>query len=219
MKLLVLVSSLFLSFSVSAQMQSGMSKKAKNQWIAQEAYNGTGGACDIQAEPHSYACTHWNFVGNHVFPLFQMDWYGALQGEWFSVTYVNPLTQNVGEEFYMSKNPQRPTQPMGVVNTRNGDMLGSMWINGDSMVWNNWLGYTLATDPSTFRVLDAYTVEMQAFEGQYVHLFRCRDFNRNDKHHFLCSWDLWMPENQQWHHKGYMGFLTRQDWDAFATMH
>ncbi len=201
----------FLGIKASAQQHLQQS-----QWVFQEAWNATGGACDVRANPHSYACTKWNFDGNHVFPLMPIQWETVMQGEWFSVTYVNPLTENNGPEFYMAKLPIRPSIPLGVINAQNNSRMGSMWISGPVMDWENWLGRRLVTIPQSFRYLDAFTVEMQAREGQYVHLFRCRDFNRNGNHHLLCSWDMWFPETQTWQHKGYMGFLTRQVWDNFT---
>jgi hypothetical protein len=188
----------------------------QDEWIFFEAYNATGGACDIKANPHSYACTHWNFAGNNAFPLMPLDWMGALQGEWFTVTYVNPQG-NVGPELYMAVNPQRPTQPSGVVNKGNNTLVGSMWIEGKTMFFDNWMGHSFATDMQSFTFLDEYTVEMQAYEGQYLHLFRCRDFNRNNNHHLLCSWDVWVPQQQTWTHKGYLGFLTAAVWNQFAN--
>lgn len=184
--------------------------------IFNQALSETGGACNL-SEPHSYACNQWNFVGNTVFPLMPLDGFNGSQGEWFAVTYVNSLTENIGEEFYMAKNPARPSQPLGVVNTQTGVKVGSMWIVGNSLVWENWLGYQFSTDPHSLVQLDAYTVEVSAYEGEYVHKFTCRDFNRNNNHHLLCKWTLWMPEYNQWHNKGFLGFLTRQAWDAFAT--
>lgn len=191
--------------------------KQDQQWIAEEAYKATGGACNMAQNPHSYACNHWNYAGNQIFPLFQLDWDFTLQGEWFSVTYVNPQTENSGPEFFMATNPHNPNQPFGMYNRNSNTPVGSMWIQGNSIVWNNWLGQTLATAPETFRWLDAYTVEMQAYEGPYVHLFRCRDFNRNNNHHLLCSWDLWIPQQKAWQHKGYLGFLTIQVWNNFMS--
>lgn len=212
MKAFILICAALLGIRASAHQHMN----AQAEWVFHEAYNATHGACDTRSNPHSFACTRWNFDGNHVFPLFTLDWMGSMQGEWFTVTYVNPQTENEGAEFYMAKLPLRPSIPLGVINAQTGDRVGSMWIQGRTMVWNNWLGRTLQTDPNTFRMLDAHTVEMQAFEGQYVHMFRCRDFNRNNNHHLLCDWYLWIPQNQQWVHKGYMGFLTRQVWDNFA---
>lgn len=193
--------------------------KNDQQWIAQEAFNATNGACNFGQNVHSYACTHWNYAGNQVFPLFQLDWDYTLQGEWFSVTYVNPETENNGPEFFMAKNPHNTNQPLGMYNRNSNTPVGSMWIQGNTMVWNNWLGITLQTSPQSFRWLDAYTVEMQAIEGPYVHLFRCRDFNRNNNHHLLCSWDMFFSQQNVWKHKGYIGFLTRQVWDKFANGH
>ena len=45
-----------------------------------------GNLCDESNAPHSYACHHWNYLGNSRFPLFRMDWW-SLQGEWFATTY------------------------------------------------------------------------------------------------------------------------------------
>lgn len=187
-----------------------------NEWVFQEAYKATNGSCNTKENPHSYSCTKWNYDGNPVFPLNKMDWYGIMQGEWFAVTYVNSQG-NTGPEFYMGQNPSHPQQPMGIFNQKNNTQMGSMWINGDRMEFANWMGGAFVTDAKTFRMLDEYTVEMQVVEGQYVHLFRCRDFNRNGNHHYICQWHVWFSQQQKWAEKGYMGFLTRSVWDNFIS--
>jgi hypothetical protein len=199
--------------------------------IHQRAWDETGGACDTFKNPHSYGCTQWNFDGNGVFPWFKMNWWDVMQGQWFSVTYVrngggkiqcaNGKTvrgENNDCEFSMAKNPDRPTQPFGIVNTKNGSLLGSMWINGAQVSWDNWMGKQVWTDPDSFRQIDDYTVQFSMYETKYSKqygLFVCRDFNRNSNHHLLCKWYMQFPNQKGWVEKGFMGFLTQEVWDGF----
>lgn len=174
-----------------------------------------GNLCDVDYAPHSYACHHWNYLGNSTFPLFTMDWW-SLQGEWFATTYANPTSENIGPEFQMLKNPNRPTQPMGVINNYSRQHVGSVWVTSNSMVWTNWLGQVLETDANSFRQLDAHTVEMYAYGYQQSHYFQCRDFNRNGGHHILCRWDVLDTQSQRWVAQGYFGFMPKSLWDSFS---
>lgn len=173
------------------------------------SYQETYQTCDPRRDPHSYACAKATFAGD-IFPLFDLRW-RRLQGEWITVTYANP-SGNFGDEFFMATNPASPTQPMGVYNVNTNSPVGSMWIDGDRMVFNNWQGQTIQT--VSFSKVTDKTAVLTMQEGNYVHQFTCRDFNRNDKHHLFCAWDVEVP-GYGWIHHGYMGFLSRADWDGF----
>jgi hypothetical protein len=149
--------------------------------------------------------------GGGVFDLFSIDWWGTLQGEWFTVTYVNQRG-NDGRSFYMAKNPNSPTQPLGVFNVSSNTPVGSMWIDGDRMVFQNWQGIQLMNE--SIEVIDQHTVRLIFVEGHYLHSLNCRDFNRNNNHHLLCAWDV-KSRNNQWVHQGYIGFLFKHVWDDF----
>lgn len=169
------------------------------------------GSCVIRRNPHAYPCTVWTYQGEF-FPLFPMDW-GALQGTWFSVTYVNPTNGNEGPEFFMEKNPARPMQPMGVRNTRSGQQMGRMSIQNDRMFIENWLGFELVL--SIVQVIDGETIRLESEGGFPRHAFTCRDFNRNNNHHLLCDWEEQRNRNSSWRHKGFFGFLTMKTWNNF----
>ncbi|MBY0385490.1 hypothetical protein K2X05_10070 [bacterium] len=171
------------------------------------------GSCVIKGNPHSYPCTVWTYQGEF-FPLFPMDW-DSLQGTWFSVTYVNPTSGNEGPQFLMKKNPARPMQPMGVENTRSGQAMGHMSIQGDLMRIENWLGIELVLQVDG--MVDSNTIRLvtpEAF-GFPRHTFTCRDFNRNNNHHLLCDWEEQRRPDESWQHKGFFGFLTMSAWNNF----
>ena len=171
------------------------------------------GSCVIKRNPHSYPCTVWTYEGEF-FPLFAMDW-GALEGAWFSVTYVNPTSGNDGPEFLMRKNRASLVQPMGVENTRSGQLMGRMSIRGDRMFIENWLGvrdFTLFVD----QVIDNETIRLVSSDSSFTRqAFTCRDFNRNNNHHLLCNWEEQTRPDSTWEHKGFFGFLTMSVWDNF----
>jgi hypothetical protein len=181
----------------------------------------TNGACDIKINPHSFACNEWNYKNNPVFPLFAMDWDG-LQGDWFSVTYAEKGRENNGGQFYMAKNIERPTQPMGVKNQSDDSLLGRVWISGTKVTFENWHGHKVSSDPQSFKVLDDYTVQFDLWTGakgkQTLHSFDCRDFNRNNEHHLLCDW--WVrtgTTDDSWVFKGYFGFIRLEVWQGFLN--
>ncbi len=93
--------------------------------------------------------------------------------------------------------------------------MGQMWVDGATVSWENWLGQTVWTDPNSFMEVDDYTVQFTMYEGNYSHLFICRDFNRNSNHHLLCKWMMQFPGQDGWVEKGYMGFLTMDVWNGF----
>jgi hypothetical protein len=193
------------------------SVSAEDEGLYQSILNATGGACDVKSNPHSFACTEWTFANNPVFPLFQMDW-RQLQGEWFTVTYVNKVSENRGREFYMERNPSRPTQPMGVKNTQDNSLVGRMSIRGTTVTFENWRGRRVSSDPASFRVKDAYTVQFDLWTGENrktLHSFDCRDFNRNGEHHLLCDW--WVQGADKWLFKGYFGFIGLNVWESFLS--
>jgi len=183
-------------------------------------YKMTNGECDVGQNPHSWGCTHWTFNNNPVFPLMPMDWWGALQGEWIALTFVNSWQGNRGDEFAMATCPSNNRQAAGIVNLQEGSLMGSMWIENDWMRFANWRGQEIVTSRDSFRELaDGYSVVTEMYTGNYSHRFLCRDFNRNNKHHLLCAWEVQFPDqygNMEWKNLGYMGWLTRADWEDFA---
>ena len=72
--------------------------------------------CSLDQNPHSWACLAWTFAGTQAFPLYQIDWKGQMEGEWETITYANPWSDNVGQEFQMLKNASNPRIPEGVIN-------------------------------------------------------------------------------------------------------
>jgi hypothetical protein len=187
---------------------------SQDDLIALHAYDTSRGNCDFRVNPHSYECTRMAFEGATKFPLYEMDWWGILQGEWFTVTYVNSSTENVGSHFAMAKNRRDGLQAMGVYNQQTKSGVGPMWIEGGDMVFSNWQGYTIRATGA--QIVDRYTVRLVMEEGSSVHYFTCRDFNRNNNHHLLCRWDVWEPQSGTVHH-GYFGFLTAQVWNGFIN--
>lgn len=167
------------------------------------------GACVIAVNPHSYGCNDWTFRGNNIFPLFNMDWFGRLQGSWAMVTYADPQgDENSGPEFIMLKTKNRNTVPAGVFDVKSGRVVGVMRVLDSTMNFENWQGTRLSSHPGSFSVLDNLTVQMQAVDSQRnIQLFTCRDFNRQNTHHLLCRWDSRKRNASKWQHKGYLGFL------------
>lgn len=185
---------------------------AQPDWASIASFK-TAGQCIFSFNPHSYACTDATFSGL-IFPFFPMDWWGSLRGQWMTVTYVNPSSENTGPQFAMAKNTANPRQPMGVVNMDDQSQLGNMWINDDgTMTIENWRGRRLNTTPA--EALDGSTIRVYAREGSVRHVFVCRDFNRNDNHHLLCDWAI--KNRGPWEHKGYFGFLSQAAWDNFVN--
>ena len=80
------------------------------------------------------------------------------------------------------------------------------------MSFDNWQGERL--DSSSIERMDEKTVRLVLTEGNYSHQLTCRDFNRTKKHHLFCAWDVEVP-GQGWVHHGYMGFLSRANWNDF----
>ncbi len=182
--------------------------------------------CDPRGNPHSYACAKATFSGQlaGANPREPSDFTlndirirdfrdGKLSGEWIAVTYVNPLG-NVGDEFFMSVNQMSPNQPMGVYNVNTNSPVGSVWLGRDGMSFDNWQGQRLNT--SSIERVGEKTIRLVMVEGNYSHQFTCRDFNRTNKHHLFCAWDVEVP-GQGWVHHGYMGFLSRANWDDFLS--
>jgi hypothetical protein len=163
--------------------------------------------CQMQINPHSYACTRWTFDGNQVFPLLPIDFAGALQGSWRAITFADPTGDNVGPEFMMQTNAQRPTIPEGVVDRATNQFLGDLFIGGNRVVQTNWRGQQLETVPGSLMAMDVWTLRFSFNESRLTHTFTCRDFNRNGTHHLLCAWDLWSPKIGRWTHKGFIGYL------------
>ncbi len=157
-----------------------------------------------------------------------------MQGEWFAVTYVEDSgRENKGQEFYMQKNENSPNQPMGVMNRDHGPMR-SMWIQGDVVIFENWQGKQLTSDPESLRfVMSQDTAYSSSFKVSFtmheqvrisgrkgmsnvIHYFECVNFNRHQNMHLQCKWDV-DQEGYGLSHKGYFGFLTRQAWDQFLA--
>jgi hypothetical protein len=177
----ILAISLFMSFATRAQAQVQVPPN-----------------CQFQVNPHSYACTQWTFFGNQMFPLNPID-LNFLSGSWSALTFVDPTFENNGPEFVMMVNPQRPTVPVGVLDRFTNAQ--------DGATQTRWRGQVLNSDPGSMRVVDNWTFQFTFSEPPYVHLYSCRDFNRNDVHHLLCSWEILMPGANQWVHKGFLGYL------------
>lgn len=167
--------------------------------------------CVLSQNPHSYACHAWTFQGTQMFPLNIMDGQ-ALQGEWNTITYANPWTENEGAEFKMLKETSNPHIPTGVMNKGSNTALGSLKFSGRKVVWNNWRGKKLKTKLGEYAITDSYTIKFSFPDGNYEQSFICRDFNRNNKHHLLCEWYL-IRFTDDFHSaytyefRGYFGFL------------
>lgn len=201
---------------------------ANDRAIAKKAFEITKGACDFRSNPHSYACTRVTFE-NLLFPFFPMDWWGqmntpwSMQGAWFAVTYVeNNGIENNGKAFYMETNSNSSNQPMGVIN-RNYGAMKTMEIRGDVVIFENWQGKVLVSNPGSLQVSDhraTYTMneEITNRKGkrvQVIHYFDCVNFNRHENMHLLCRWDVKMGKRSERTHMGYFGFLTIPAWENF----
>ena len=185
MRFAILAIGLFLSYSAQAQIPPN---------------------CQFQVNPHSYACTRWTFDGNQMFPLIPMD-LQSLSGSWNAITFVDPYFENVGPEFVMLVNPQRPTIPMGVLDRFTNANVGNLIVGPTGATQTRWRGQVLNSTPGSMRIADRWTFQFTFSEPPYMHGFSCRDFNRNNVHHLLCSWDILMPGSPQWQHKGFLGYL------------
>ncbi len=175
-------------------------------------------ACDQSTNPHSFECHHDAFINRSQFPLVDLDFQNVIQDEWFATTYAVPAG-NSGDGFVMDKNPNRPSLPgRGVFNDHgNGrfSLLGSMWINGDQVHFDNWHGEPLHSEQGSFERLDPKTFQFDAVDSlRIVHRFQCRDFVRHDSHHLTCAWMI--LDNNSWRFIGYFGFVTRRVWDEFV---
>ncbi len=175
--------------------------------------------CDGRGNPHSYACAKATFAGELAgtnprapsdFQLYDLNLQN-LNGEWIAVTYVNP-SGNSGDEFFMTTNQVNSNQPLGVYNVNTNTAVGSVWIGQSGMSFDNWQGQQI--DTFSVEIVSSQTVVLKMQEGNYVHQLTCRDFNRSNKHHLFCAWDVEVP-GQGWRHHGYMGFLSRANWDDF----
>lgn len=181
----------------------------------QVALKETQGRCQLSANPHSFACTEWTYTNSSLFPLFKMDSVQAVEGEWFAVTYVNPASENDGPEFFMGQNPKSRTQPMGVINKNDNTQMGKMIIKSNEVIFENWRGRRVASEPGSLKLRDNRTVQFNMTTSRGTdHTFHCRDFNRNSNHHLLCDW--WVRAgNSDWAMKGYIGFLPMDVWNNF----
>lgn len=176
-------------------------------------------ACDQRTNPHSFSCHHDAFINRSPFPLVELDWRNVIQDEWFATTYATPAG-NSGDGFVMDLNSTRPTLPgRGVFNDHgNGQFspMGSMWINGTQIHFDNWHGARMHSEPGSFERLDAMTFQFDAVDQfRIVHRFQCRDFVRKNDHHLTCTWLI--LNNAGWKFIGYFGFVTRRVWDNFVS--
>lgn len=220
--------------------------------IAAHALYITEGDCNFVTNPHSYACTKVTFL-EQLFPFFEIDWWGDLgtpwnmQGEWFAVTFVEDNgRENNGKQFQMAKNPNSPNQPMGVVNKNNG-LMGSMWIEGNTVRFENWQGKELSSDPESLQlfgdvigqreIFDQYTgqvivedvvaakeVHFSMYEkvkvnGRKIHVTHYFECINFNRHNNMHLQCKWDVQqgDSPRSHKGYFGFLTKQAWDQFLV--
>lgn len=167
--------------------------------------------CYLDQNPHSWACLAWTFAGTQEFPLYQIDWKGQMEGEWQTITYANPWSDNIGQEFEMLKNPSNPRIPEGVINRESGELMGHLSIHGNHIVWNNWRGHKLKSFDNVTQISSPVEFKFNLDDGDdYQQSFVCHDFNRNNKHHLLCDWfviTLYPNGYYTWLHHGYFGFL------------
>lgn len=166
--------------------------------------------CNMEINPHSYACHTWNFGGNYLFPLNPIEWKNQIEGEWKVLTYANPWTGNEGGEFVMLVDEHNPNIPVGVLNKDTQNLMGPLTIKGDKITFNNWRGRKLKANPATVQIADTYTFKFAMEDGpNFQQSFVCRDFNRNNKHHLICAWYLIRLYGYQytWELRGYFGFL------------
>jgi hypothetical protein len=167
--------------------------------------------CYLDQNPHSWACMAWTFAGTQEFPLYQIDWKGQIEGEWETITYANPWSDNIGQEFQMLKNSSNPRIPEGVINRESGQLMGDLSIHGDRIIWNNWRGRKLKSFDEATLISSPYEFKFTLKDTNgYQQAFVCHDFNRNNKHHLLCSWfviTMYPNGSYTWLHHGYFGFL------------
>lgn len=178
--------------------------------------NAQYGTCNPSQNPHSYICESWAFQGS-LFPLNIIDLRNVIQGEWKTLTYANPWSENDGTEFKMLVSAQNPRVPVGVLNKNDNTMLGSLTFDGNKAVWTNWQGQKLKTKFDQYAVSDSFTFRFSFPDGDlYEQSFVCRDFNRNNKHHLICDWYLirfsdGYHSSYTYEHRGYFGFLKPSD--------
>jgi len=208
----VIVLLLFLFNTAQAAGKKGGPTSEIDRQI-QLALKETKGRCKLSENPHSFACTQWTYTNNTLFPLFKIESLRAVEGEWFMATYVNTVSENTGPEFFMGKNPNSPTQPMGVFNVDNNTPVGKMRIKNGEVVFENWRGHVEKSVPGSLVIRDPRTIQFELVTGKTAHTFHCRDFNRNQNHHLLCDW--WIKGDGDWSFKGYFGFLTADVWEVF----
>ncbi len=182
---------------------------------ASRGYCVTSTNCDFRVNPHTYACTTATFGGG-IFPFYEINnsTWQAWQANWVIVTYVNP-TGHRGNEFYMKQNPNNPRQPLLVYNVANDSPMGLMWIDQNrNLVIENWNGNRNMVFVWESQYRQDNNIRWVARTRYGTHALTCRDFNRNDKHHLLCAWDVEAGYGG-WNHKGYFGFLLQRDWAEF----
>ncbi|HVK60963.1 MAG TPA: hypothetical protein VM432_05410 [Bdellovibrionales bacterium] len=175
--------------------------------------------CDQQRDPHSFGCHEAGFEGRTEFPLVRLDW-RTLQGEWFAVSYAVP-GGNAGSRFFMDLDPQNPRRPnRGVMNhLPNGftSVLGVFSVRGNQATFENWQNTPMASLPGSLVSLDEGTVQfMSADRFGVQHMFQCRDFIRHGADHLTCRWFTADAGMGRWQLRGYFGFLTLEQWDAFV---
>jgi hypothetical protein len=175
--------------------------------------------CDARNNPHSFDCQIEAFIGR-LFKNEDLDWQNVMQDEWFASTYAVP-NGNAGHGFVMDVNPMRPTLPArGVLNDHGQgqfSIVGSMWITGDTVTFDNWQGDRISSLPRSVVLLDKKTLQFDmADRAGTIHRFQCRDFLRHQNHHLNCSWHT-LNQFRQWDLMGFFGFVTRQVWDDFVN--
>ncbi len=174
--------------------------------------------CDIRNDPHSFTCQKEAFIGR-LFPLENLDWQNVMQDEWFASTYA-VVNGNAGHGFVMDINPIRPTLPgRGVLNDHGQgqfSVVGSMWMTGNTVTFDNWQGARISSLPGSVVLLDKKTLQFDMSDRfRVIHRFQCRDFLRNKNHHLNCTWHT-LNQNRVWDLRGFFGFVTRRVWDDFV---
>ncbi len=182
--------------------------------LAKAQYYGSSPYCNLQTNPHSYACHAWTFEGNPAFPLNILDWKGQLMGEWKTTTYANPWSENVGPEFQMLVDSANPRIPKGVLNREDNTLMGNLVIKNDRIYFKNWRGEDFKSYKMSEYMTDSFTFKFSFPDGDYEQSFICRDFNRNNKHHLMCSWFLirfYANGTYTYEHHAYFGFTKAGD--------
>jgi hypothetical protein len=184
--------------------------------FASRGYCATRSDCDFRVNPHTYACTTVTF-NSSVFPFYEINnsTWREWQQNWVIVTYVN-TSGHRGPEFYMRQNPNNPRQPLGVYNVVDNSPMGLMWVDQKrNLVIENWNGNRNMVFVWDTQYRQGGNIRWIARTHYGVHALTCRDFNRNDKHHLLCAWDVGAGQYGAWNHQGYFGFLLKRDWIDF----